>query len=109
MAYHPQSNGQTEMINRSLGDLLNCLVGEHLSTWDSVFLVAEFAYDSSVNRSTGLSPFEIVTGCKSRKPINLLLIPIGDRPSASVESFAQHVHDLHTEIQRHITRSNNNY
>ena len=54
--------------------------------------MAQFAYNTSVNRSTNSSKFEIVTGYKLRKPIDLLL-PIVDWPSALAELFAQHLHD----------------
>ena len=33
-AFHPQTDGQTEVVNKSLGDLLRCLVGEHINNWD---------------------------------------------------------------------------
>jgi transposase InsO family protein len=32
--YHPQTNGQTEVVNHLLGALLRSLVGEHLKSWD---------------------------------------------------------------------------
>jgi hypothetical protein len=35
-AYHPQMDGQIEVVNRILGDLLRSLVAEHHSSWDSV-------------------------------------------------------------------------
>jgi hypothetical protein len=35
-SYHPQTDGQTEVVNRSLGDLLRSLVTEHHSSWDSI-------------------------------------------------------------------------
>jgi hypothetical protein len=34
-SYHPQIDGQTEVVNRSLGDLLRSLVTEHHSQWDN--------------------------------------------------------------------------
>jgi hypothetical protein len=51
--YHPQMDGQTEVVNISLGDLLRSLVTEHHSQWDHILPQAEFAYNDSVNRSTG--------------------------------------------------------
>lgn len=41
-----------------------------------------------------------------RKSIYLFFI--GEQPSASVEPFAKHLHDLHDNIQQ-IVLSNNNY
>jgi hypothetical protein len=65
-AYHPQMDGQTEVVNRSLGNLSRSLVTEHHSSWDNVLPQAEFAYNDSVNRSIGKSPFEIVYDRKPR-------------------------------------------
>jgi hypothetical protein len=59
-------DGQTKFVNRSLGDLLRSLVTEHHSSWDSILPQAEFAYNDSVNRSTGRSPFQVVYGMQSR-------------------------------------------
>jgi len=70
--FHPQTNGQTEVVNRSLENLLRCLVGEHLRNWNLILPTAEFPYNSSCNRSIGMSPFEVVHDCKPMKPIDLI-------------------------------------
>jgi hypothetical protein len=36
--YHLQTDGQTEAINKSLGDLLRSLVTEHHNSWDNILL-----------------------------------------------------------------------
>jgi hypothetical protein len=51
-AYHTQTDGYMEVVNKSLGDLLRSLVTEHHSSWDHIFPQAEFTYNDSVNRST---------------------------------------------------------
>lgn len=61
-AYHPQTDGQTEVVNRSLGNLLRCLVHEQNKQWDQVIPQIEFAYNDSPNRSTDKGPFQIVYG-----------------------------------------------
>ena len=90
-AYHPQIDGQTKAINKSLGNLLRCLVGDSPGNWDLVLPQAEFAYNNSVNWSTGKSPFEIVHGYKPTKPTDLIPLPHHARVSVSAESFAQHI------------------
>lgn len=64
-AYHPQTDGQIEILNWILGNMLWCLVRD-IGSWDTILLIAEFAYNSSVNRSIGMSPFEVVLGYKHR-------------------------------------------
>ena len=35
-AFHPQTDGQTEVTNKNLGNLLRCLVTDHVTSWDIV-------------------------------------------------------------------------
>lgn len=42
-------------------------VGDRITRWDQILSIAEFAYNSSVNRSTSRSIFEIVFGHVAKK------------------------------------------
>jgi hypothetical protein len=55
--YHPQTDGQTEVVNWSLGNLLRSLVTEHHSQQDQILSQAKFAYNDSPNGITGKNPF----------------------------------------------------
>ena len=97
--YHPQMDGQMEVVNRSLGDLLRSLVIEHYSSWDHIFPQAEFAYNDSVNRSTGKSPFEIVYGRQPRGVYELRDSEQIMTTSASTEEFAEAMKELHSRVK----------
>ena len=42
-AFHPQTDGQIEVVNKSQRNLLRTLVGEHTGSWDPKLVTAEFA------------------------------------------------------------------
>ena len=85
--YHPQIDGQTKVVNRSLKNLLHWLIKEHMDNWDLLLSRAKFAYNSSVNRSTGMSPFKVIHGYQSRKSIDLIPLPMYARIFESAEPF----------------------
>ena len=61
-ASHPQSDGQTEVVNRSLSTLLRVLVKKNINSWEDVLPHAEFAYNRAKHSTTSKSPFMIVYG-----------------------------------------------
>jgi hypothetical protein len=108
-AYHPQIDDQTEVVNRSLGNLLRCLVSDHNRNRDLILPMVQFTYNSSINRSIGTSSFKVVHGYKPRKPLDLLPMSLHARVSELVESFARRIQDLHIEITKQIQASNAQY
>jgi hypothetical protein len=97
--YHPQTDGQTEVVNQSLGNLLRSLVTEHNSQWDQILPQAEFAYNDSPNRSTGKSPFQIVYGMHPRGISELRYLGRDEFRSAGAEDFAAEMQKLHDQIK----------
>jgi hypothetical protein len=99
LSNHPQMNGQTEAVNKSLGDLLRSLVTRHHNQWDNILSQAEFAYNGSLNRSTGRSLFQIVYGTQPRGTSELMNLEQDEIRSVSVEDFAEAMKELHNQVR----------
>jgi len=104
-AYHPQSDGQTEVVNMSLGNLLRGLVGDQLKSWDKKLGQAEFAHNHAVNRSTKLSPFEIVYGFLPRCPLDLANLPSHTKVNHKAEDFVTQLQDIHNLTRQNLLES----
>ena len=108
-AYHPQTNGQTEVVNRSLGNLLRSLVSNHLKSWHQHLYQAEFAYNRSVNHSTGFSPFVITYGYSPRTPLDLAPIPNLKRVSVKAEDLITQIREIHMATAKHLQETSAKY
>ena len=70
---------------------------------------AEFACNNYVNCSFGKIHFQIVNDYSPLTPIDLVPLSPYMRVSEPVENFAEHIHDLHTEIRQKVYLSNEEY
>ena len=61
-AYHPQTNGLVERYNQTLQHSLVKLVNEQQNDWDDFLDGLLFAYRTSVQKSTKVTPFELMYG-----------------------------------------------
>ena len=108
-AYHPQTDGQTEVVNRSLGNLLRCLVQDNLKSWDIKLCQAEFAHNHAVNRSTGFSPFQIVYSSLPKGPLDLTVIPQSMKTVKKAADFVGGLAECHKIVQERLEKANEKY
>jgi hypothetical protein len=108
-AFHPQTDEQTEVTNRSLGNLLCCLVTDHVTSWDTVLPHAEFAFNNSVNRSTSCTPIEVVYGFRPNASLDIISLPSPPRLSEAALDFSSYMQDVHEECKRRLTTHTSSY
>ncbi|GJS88715.1 RNA-directed DNA polymerase [Tanacetum coccineum] len=108
-SHHPQTDGQTEVTNRSLGSLLRCLVGDKPKQWDVVLPQAEFAYNRSNHSSTGRSPFFVVYGRNPFTPLDLAPMVGDGSVSAEGDERARQIQELHAQVREQIIKHNLQY
>ena len=59
-AYHPQTDGQTEVVNRCLGCYLRCMCGDKPKEWVKWLPLAEFWYNTNFHSAIQTTPYEVV-------------------------------------------------
>lgn len=84
-AYHPQTDGQSEVMVRTLKEMLRHYLSHSQKDWTHLIPVLEFAYNNSVNASTGLTPFELDLGYHPVTPHTV----DSDLDVAATESFIE--------------------
>ena len=105
-AYHPQTDGQTEVVNRSLSTLLRVLIKPNLKNWEECIPHAEFAYNRAQHRVTKRSPFEVVYGFNPYTALDMLPLPLHEQTSMDFDKHAAHKKKLHEDTRNTLEKHN---
>ena len=71
IAFHPQTDGQSERTIQVLEDMLRACVIDFGGHWDKFLPLAEFSYNNSYHSSIDMDQFEALYGRRCRSPICL--------------------------------------
>jgi hypothetical protein len=105
-AYHPQSDGQTERMNRILEEVLRHYINPSHTSWESLLPWAEFAINSAYQESIRTTPFKLNYGWQPSSPLDVTLQTIkpdvvAKHPQATytVESWQAAIRQTATLLQ----------
>lgn len=94
-AFHPQTDGQTEAVNKAIGMYLRCLTGDHRRQWLRWLPWAEYIYNTAFHTLLRETPFKVVYGrdpptLRSYDPSDIRVVAVA-QSLAEQDEFLQDV------------------
>ena len=103
-AFHPQTDGQTEILNRILENYLRAYTSLEQMNWAKLLPSAEFAYNNSRNSSTKITPFMALYGYNPELRFDIAdTVTAGEAPAAR-QRIVQ-LQDLRNRLQEELLHS----
>lgn len=104
-AYHPQTNGLTERLNKTIADMLSMYADVQHKTWDQVLPYVTFAYNSAIQETTRFTPFRLVYGREVQTMLDAMLPHDYDALlTPDAEQFTQYAEEARQLARLHITQ-----
>jgi hypothetical protein len=101
-AYHPETDGQTKVVNRSLETYLRCFASEHPRKWYKFLHLAEYWHNSTFHSAIKMSPFEALYG---RKPPTVLDYVHGSSINSDLEQTLAERQKIINTLKENLKRS----
>jgi hypothetical protein len=95
-AFHPQSDGQSEVTNKIIAMYLKCLTGDRSRDWLRWLPWAEFCYNSSFQSSLRTTPFRVVYSCD---PPSMRTYSLSEARTLAVDGQLRERDEFLTEIR----------
>ena len=106
---HPQTDGQTEVVNRTLGNMIRSICGDKPNVLDLALVQEEFAYNSLVHRTIGKTPFAIVYTQVPRQAVDLIKLLGGHGVSVATKNMNEDWQAMTEEVKERIEKNNTKY
>ena len=101
-AFHPQTDGQSEALNKVLEGYLRCATGEMPSKWSEFLSYAESWYNTKFHSATKMTPFEALYGYK---PINNNPLMAGDTTIEAVDYTIRTREEIATILHKNLRKA----
>jgi hypothetical protein len=99
---HPQTDGQTEVVNRTLSTMIRVVLKKNIKIWEECLPHVEFDYNRSLHSTTKMCPFEIVYGLLPRAPIDLMPLSSSEKLNFDAKQRADLMLKMHETTKGNI-------
>lgn len=103
-AYHPQTNGLIERLNKTLADMISMYVDVEHKTWDQILPYVTFACNTATQETTRFTPFRLVYGREVQMMLDAMLPCADDEITPDAASFVQEAEQARHLARLHIKR-----
>jgi len=101
MAYHPETDRQTERTNQELEQYLRMYVNHRQNNWAEWLATAEFAFNNKVHTATKMSPFQVNYGRELRMGFDIRKKGKNEK----AEEFVKEMKERHEEARAALVKS----
>jgi hypothetical protein len=106
---HLQTDGQTEVVNRTLSTMLWAILKSNFKLWDESLPHIEFAYNRSMHSTMKVSPFQVVYCFNPRAPIGLLPLLPSKTTCFVASQRSEFILMMHETTKLNIEKMNEKY
>jgi hypothetical protein len=115
--FHPQANGQSEVVNQMIMHILHMYNSKHPHTWDESLPYVQHSCNQSLHISTDHIPFQVGLGFQPLGPRDVTLplaVTSTDSSPAPIEAdnatwFIERIYHIHQQVHDILQKSNDKY
>jgi hypothetical protein len=101
-AFHPQTDGQSEVVNKVIAMYLRCVIGDRPRSWVDWLSWAEYCYNTSLHTALRATPFEVVYG---RPPPPILPYTPGSSKTETTDALLRSRDEMLAEVRQWLLQA----